>query len=198
VLKKVIEACEGSGSFRSTFAQYMNDLTMNDSVPGPDVVGLPPNTTITQTAINHYRDVLSQLAVPYAVDKGHVSRSQYPATALAAGSGLVSTARDYAKFDIALRSGNLIHDNTLATAWSPVNGKFGLGWFVQNYNGDKVVWTFGQGDNASSSLVVTLPARQTTLILVANSDGLSKGFGLENGDVNASPFGKLFLGLFVK
>ena len=54
---------------------------------------------------------------------------------------------------------------------------------MQNHNGEKVVWSFGQGDNASSSLVVILPARSMTLILLANSDGLSKSFNLENGNV---------------
>ncbi len=37
-----------------------------------------------------------------------------------------------------------------------------------------------------------------TLVLAANSDGLAKGVGLENGDITSSPFGKLFLGLFVR
>ena len=37
-----------------------------------------------------------------------------------------------------------------------------------------------------------------TLVLLANSDGLAKSFGLANGDVSTSPFAKLFLGLFVK
>ena len=77
-----------------------------------------------------------------------------------------------------------------------MNGRHGLGWFVQNYNGDKVVWAFGQDDNASSSLVITLPARATTLVLLANSDGLAKSFSLASGDITTSPFGKLFLELF--
>jgi hypothetical protein len=74
----------------------------------------------------------------------------------------------------------------------------GMGWFVQNYNGEKVVWQFGQGDNASSSLVVVVPARSLTLVLLANSDGLSKSLGLADGDLTRSPFGKLFLELFVR
>src|SRR5438132_10673282 len=47
----------------------------------------------------------------------------------------------------------------------------------------RVVWQFGEDDNASSSLVVVLPARSLTLVLLANSDGLSKSFGLATGDV---------------
>ena len=59
----------------------------------------------------------------------------------------------------------------------------GLGWFVQTYRGEPVVWQFGMGANASSSLVMTLPARGITLVLVANSDGLAKPATLAAGDI---------------
>ena len=74
----------------------------------------------------------------------------------------------------------------------------GLGWFVQTYNGEPVVWQFGVQANAASSLVVTLPARNVTLILLANSDGLAKPATLPNGDITVSPFARVFLGLVVK
>ena len=46
--------------------------------------------------------------------------------------------------------------------------------------------------------MVTVPARGITLVLLANSDGLVKPFALATGDLTASPFGRLFLGLFVR
>jgi hypothetical protein len=73
-----------------------------------------------------------------------------------------------------------------------------MGWFVQSYNGETVVWQFGSDINASSSLVMTLPARGITFILVANSDGLAKPASLAAGDVTVSPFARVFLGLVVK
>ncbi len=89
-------------------------------------------------------------------------------------------------------------------AWRPAvgaNGQplpHGLGWFVQSYNGETIVWQFGVSQGASSSLIVTVPGRGLTLVLLANSDGLSSPFSLANGDLTASPFGRLFLGLFVR
>ena len=74
----------------------------------------------------------------------------------------------------------------------------GLGWFVETYKGETIVWQFGVSPNASSSLMVTVPARGITLILLANSDGLVKPFALTTGDLTVSPFGRLFLGLFVR
>jgi hypothetical protein len=74
----------------------------------------------------------------------------------------------------------------------------GLGWFVQSYAGEPVVWQFGVGENASSALIVTLPRRGLTLVLLANSDGLARPFALSAGDLTISPFGRLFLGIFVR
>jgi hypothetical protein len=73
----------------------------------------------------------------------------------------------------------------------------GLGWFVQNYNGQRIYWQFGSTPGAYSSLLVKVPGKGLTLILLANSDGLSAPFGLQDGDVNASLFARAFLRLFV-
>jgi hypothetical protein len=118
----------------------------------------------------------------------------------------VTTVRDLAKFDIALRArqGFLVEAGTLAAAWNPPADSagralpHGVGWFVQHYNGEKVVWQFGAGEDASSSLMITLPRRGLTLILMANSDRLVRPFSLDEGDVSLSPFARMFLKLFVR
>jgi CubicO group peptidase (beta-lactamase class C family) len=138
--------------------------------------------------------------------RGRATESDYPAggAALTPGTGLVSSVRDLAKFDLALKQGMLLYPETLGAAWStPADAAgdplpHGLGWFVQHYNGEKVVWQFGVGDNTSSSLMITLPSRGLTFIVMANSDRLVRPFPLEAGDVSVSPFAKLFLTLFVR
>jgi CubicO group peptidase (beta-lactamase class C family) len=70
---------------------------------------------------------------------------------------------------------------------------YGLGWFVQMHQGTKVVWHFGQGLE-SSALLLKIPERQLTFVVLANSDALSRGLQLgDYGDVLRSPFAKLFL-----
>jgi CubicO group peptidase (beta-lactamase class C family) len=200
LLKPVVEKCNALGSFRAALANLLKRDGMRNSVPGPDAIFVQPSpNSIGQDDIDRYKGVLDRLAVPYAVDaQKRITKSQYSVTGLSAASGLISSARDYARFDLDLKSGTLLGFDVLSLAWNPPAGKpHGMGWFVQGYNGEKVVWAFGQS-TGSSSLAVILPTRSMTLILLANSDGLSKGFGLENGDLNASPFGKLFLSLFVK
>ena len=70
---------------------------------------------------------------------------------------------DYAQFDLEVRSGRFVLPDTLAEAWRnslDSTGKplpHGLGWFVQTYNGDKVVWQFGSGgDNGGSSSITRM------------------------------------------
>ena len=96
----------------------------------------------------------------------------------------------------------LLSKETLGVAWSNAIGArqtalpTGLGWFVQSYKGEPVVWHFGLIANGYSSLVVKLPSRHLTFILFANSDGLSAPFQLDSGDVTRSIFATLFLRLY--
>lgn len=200
-----IRACEG-GSFRKTLAGLLDRNAMMDSVPGPDAASLtPPAEGIPSAAdADRYKKALARLAIPYSVDgQGRATPSHYTATTLTPGTGLISTVRDIARFDLALRNGIIVRLDTLTNAWqAPIGAKgqrlpHGLGWFVQNSNGQPVVWQFGTGDTGSSSLIVTLPARGMTVILLANSNGLAKTSpALSAGDLTVSPFGRLILGVF--
>lgn len=199
VLSTVVRSCTDD-SFRETLANLLDRLGMPDSVPGPDVIDLaPPAEGILTPAVDRYRRVLGRLAVPYAVDSQKKSSvTQYSATTLTPASGLISTVRNLAQFDLGLRNGLLLQIDTLASAWrAPAGLPHGMGWFVQTYNGENIVWQFGNGANGSSSMMITVPARSVTLILVANSNGLTKGYSLSSGDLTTSPFARAFLGLFV-
>jgi CubicO group peptidase (beta-lactamase class C family) len=205
-LTYAIRACTGD-SFRETLGNLLDRLAMRTSVPGSDAVSLvPPTEGIpSRSTVERYRDILERLATPYTVDQqGRVRPSQYEARTLTAAGGLVSTVRDLAQFDLALRRGVLLRSETLAAAWraplAPSGQRLphGLGWFVQTYNGEMIAWQFGVSHNASSSLMVTVPARGFTLILLANSSGLVRSSTLTAGDLTASPFGRLFLGFFAR
>jgi hypothetical protein len=194
------------GSFRSAVVAQLEKLSMRDSVPGPDVVNLGPSDPgMSLASLERYRSVLNGLATPYTVDvQGRASVSRYNVTTLTPASGLVSTVRDFAQFELALKKGVLLLPETATLAWTaPVgrNGQqlpHGLGWFVQSYAGEPIIWQFGVGDGASSSMVLIAPRRSLTVILMANSEGLAKPFSLAAGDVTVSPFARSFLGIFVR
>jgi len=202
-LTGTVEFCSKQ-PFRKTVAvQLIDALAMIGSVPGRDfaVPGRVARDVLDESYFVHYRRVLDSLAVPYRVDRrtGHASRTDVPAAGINAATGLVSTVRDLAQFDRALDDGLLLRDETLAAAWSTAPGAggapqpTGLGWFVQRYRGTPVIWQYGLVSNAYSAMVVKIPSRRVTMILLANSDGLVNPFQLEAGDVTRSPFASVLL-----
>ena len=204
-LAPAMSECAGR-TFRGSIAEILNRFAMFDSVPGPDVVTLPPPADgMTPAAIARYTDALQRLAKPYSSDaRGRPAPSQYLVTTLSPAAGLIGSVRDLERFDGALRTGAIIRADSLTMAWTAALDKnggrlpHGLGWFVQAYNGERIVWQFGVQDNASSSLVITVPGRAMTLVMVANSQGLSRPFALSGGDVTVSPFARTFLSLFIR
>ena len=204
-LTAVMEWCAPQQFRKSVAHRILNRLAMIDSVPGTDLrdpqLALPDHLFEPQD-LDRYRQVLDRMAVPYKIgNRRRPERTEIPALPVTASNGLVSTVRDLAKFDTALDSGLLLLPETLDVAWSPAPGRSGaalptgLGWFVQSYKGERLVWQFGYLPNAYSSLVLKVPARHLTFILLANSDGLSAPFHLEEGDVTRSLFATLFLRL---
>lgn len=200
-----IASCTDS-TFRWGVSALFDRMAMIDSVPGSDVVRLTaPAEAFTASVLQHYSDVLRRLATPYAVDaRGRATPSSYVASTLTPASGLISTVRDLEQFDLALKKGVVLRPGALAYAWTPptdANGQplpHAYGWFVQAYKGERIVWQFGVSDNASSSMLITVPRRGVTLILLANSQGLARPFALSAGDVTVSPFARLFLSIFVR
>jgi CubicO group peptidase (beta-lactamase class C family) len=205
-LAAAIDVCLEQPYRLALATELLDRLAMVDSVPGQD---LTTNTQGSSSLFheadwNRYLAILQRVAKPYRVDRnGRSTPGTYPANGLDASGGLVSTARDLARFDQALDADLLLTPEMLAAAWTlqptPAgrDSRQGLGWFVQSYNGEPVVWQFGQYLDATSSLIIKVPGRGLTLILLANSDGLTAPFQLEAGDVTTSLFARLFLRFFL-
>jgi CubicO group peptidase (beta-lactamase class C family) len=176
---------------------------MIDSVPGHDLASWSASTRaqFDPARLERYEATMSRLARPYRED-GRTPSLFEPAAGLTASGGLVSTARDLARFQAALDAGLLLTPETLHGAWTaPLlsdgwPSRHALGWFAQRHEGRLVVWQFGVIPDAYSSLLLTLPERGVTLILLANNDGLVAKFPLADGDISVSPFARLFLRLF--
>lgn len=193
VLTKVIETATGS-----TYAEAVNKLVlstagMKESVAGQDILEDDPR----------YRHLRVQLAKPYTLyGRNELILSPYPAKKITASAGLLSNVKDLAKYDIALDKGRLVNQSSLDKAWTPFslqNGNaapYGLGWFTQDYNGNKLVWHSGQWPTYTA-LYLKVPEKNLTLILLANSDGVSKPFSLGRGNVLHSAFAVAFLRNFL-
>jgi CubicO group peptidase (beta-lactamase class C family) len=205
-LTGVIEECANQRYSQLVAHEIFDRLAMLDSVPSQRLANPTPEDVelFEPSRLAHYADVLRRVAVPYRVISRRATRNTgLVPRQIDAAQGIVTSARDLALFDRALDTPNLLLEPaTRAQAWAQsFSGSTplptGLGWFVQNYNNQAVVWQFGLVENAYSSLILKVPNRGLTLILLANSDGLSAPFALEAGDVTTSLFARTFLRTFV-
>jgi CubicO group peptidase (beta-lactamase class C family) len=202
ILTPVIEDCADARYRKLLDEEIFEPFAMVGSAPGTAsaVPSLEDRTLFDERRLAHLGSVVRRLATPYSVDaQGRATRTALPPAGVNASEGIVSTVRDLASFDARLRRDFLLEPLTLQRAWTRVSPSLptGLGWFVQDYNGTRIVWQFGIVQNAYSSLIVKVPDRELTFILLANSDKLSAPFALENGDVNNSVFARLFLRLYL-
>jgi CubicO group peptidase (beta-lactamase class C family) len=205
-LTTVAERCIPQPYRKSISHRLLDRLAMTMSVPGTDLRDPEftlPEGLYTDEEIAEYRTILGKLAVPYHLVRGRPEPSAIPALTMSAANGLVSTVRDLAQFDAGLDLDVLLLGDTREAAWTNASGRggatlpTGLGWFVQTYRGERVVWSFGIVSGAYSSLIIKVPARNVTLILLANSDGLVAPYDLAQGVLTRSVFANLFLRLAI-
>src|SRR5258707_12269134 len=140
-----------------------------------------------------------RLARPYQLNRKtqQIGPGALPQPGLTAANGVVSTTRDLACYAIALDRGVLLPRREAALMSSPTRSTtnrdlpYGLGWFVQDYLGERIVWHFGQ-EQAHGSLLLRSPKSRLTLIVLANSNSISDEFRLLDGDAMRALFALYF------
>ena len=184
-----------------SFAQLVDEriaepLQLRNTIPNPrDAKAL--NEIGLQAS-----DFTAHLARGYAYDPKSGYTSVTYDDYYGPAAGLISTPRDMVTFSRALDEGKLLGDAARARMWAATKAPrggvlpYGLGWFVQEYKGEKVVWHYGLWTGASA-LIVKVPSRRLTFVVLANSPMLSMPFRLGEGDLMTSPFATLFLSSFV-
>ena len=146
----------------------------------------------------------ADLAKPYHLDStGQIVPSDPPGPqGDGAAGGVIATAMDLARFDIALSQGRLLTPASLRTMWTPGRSPagaglpYGLGWFIAAPQGDTLIWHSGLWEGAYSALYLKVPGRRLTMILLANSDGLRWESRLDEAVVERSPFAQALLTTF--
>jgi CubicO group peptidase (beta-lactamase class C family) len=115
---------------------------------------------------------------------------------------VVSTAADLARFDAALTRGELLSAESVRRMWTPGRAAdgtplaYGLGWFVQEHAGRRLVWHAGWWPQAYSALYLKLPDERLTMIVLANSEGMWWGNPLDAATVERSVFARALLEAF--
>jgi len=152
--------------------------------------------------------VLTHFAPPFkhvdpAVDKDGFVPSVLPNTELNASSGIIASASALARYGVALVQGEILPQRLLDRMWNPTAGAdgtpepYGLGWYVEEIDGRKVVWHGGWWPDAYAGMMVIVPDEELVFVALGNTDGLHWGNPLNDADIASSPLMKEFFDLFM-
>ena len=162
--------------------------------------GLQPDRDVTAWNLDPaYR-------IPAATDAARralLADAYTPLDSSKTAAGVISTVLDLARFDMALDRDKLVSSESreaMFTASRTSDGRvlpYGLGWFVEEPDGLKIVWHYGWHPPTVSALYIKIPARKLTFIMLANSDGISANVPWAASGVRGSDIARLFLEQFV-
>ncbi|RUO39449.1 hypothetical protein CWE22_09105 [Pseudidiomarina aestuarii] len=152
--------------------------------------------------------VLTHFAPPFrhAPEEGDgLANSILPNTELNASSGIIASAKAIAQYSVALDEGRILSAELLERMWTPAMDSDGqpmpyaYGWFVQNWQGHRLVWHSGWWPDAYAGMLVKAPDDNLTLVALGNTDGLRYDINtLTEAKVHENPIVLKFLELFLE
>lgn len=194
MLDSVIRRAAGKSFAAAVRERIIAPLGLTHTAPTPQ------SAAFGESGLNK-SNYLANVVTGYTWTNGVFVPTPYQ-TSFSSAAGLTASARDYAAFSMAMDRDAFLRPSTKSLAWTPVtspNGDvfpYGLGWFVTDYKGVRVIWHYGYW-TASSTLVIKVPSENITFVLLANTDGLSSPYPLGVGRLDASPWARAFLETFV-
>jgi CubicO group peptidase (beta-lactamase class C family) len=201
----IIEKKTGK-SFRELMVKtFLDPLAMSSSVPGHDVVDEPDKwiPLLGKENLDRYARNLTRLAQPYTLyGASEIIHVPYPPKDINGAAGLLSTVLDMARYDAAIDRHVYLKKETQERAWTNFVSNagqrlpHGLGWFVTDYQGVRLIWHFGHWGVGFSAIYLKVPARNLSFILLANSEALSDHQFQGSEDVTDNVFACAFLRLF--
>ncbi len=166
-LGKVMLECSGETFAQLLVERILQPLQLRHTAPDPKVLASFYTAGLDRQAF------LANLALPYELIDGRVVpwgllRHFSPA------AGLVSSVRDLGGPD----------------------RTYGLGWFVQTYEGVRLEWHYGLA-LGHSSLIIRAPEQALTFVVLANTSRLTGAYDIGTWDVTVTGPGQLFVESFV-
>jgi CubicO group peptidase (beta-lactamase class C family) len=206
-LTQVAEAATGQSFTELLSERILEPLDMSNSGPNfpQSKCNLDnPGASLTERE-KQFARVYRELAKPYQLDQGYKIIEGGYGNYFGTSAGLISTVVDLAKFDIALDQNILLSPETKAQMFAPAfstHGNstelmYGLGWYVQQYEGTRLLWHTGRNSPSVSALYVKVPDESLTFIILANTANLSTPYPLGDGDVLYSTLALTFYETFV-
>ena len=145
---------------------------------------------------------LRLLAPPFRVsDDGEREKSAMSDDDFRAAAGIMMSARQFGRFDQALDAGKLLppewQQRIFEGPMPGPDGDYRWGWFVENWQGHRLLWHAGWDPDRYSAIYLKVPDRHLTLIVLANTEGLWWDNSLVRAEIETSPIAARFLETFV-
>ncbi|GAB3166174.1 hypothetical protein GCM10027291_11180 [Telluribacter humicola] len=195
-LGSIIQQAAGQPFYQLLMERIVHPLGMASTAPGISLAAYFPLVSQRPELKPYFEQAFSRLAKPYGLNaEGAVTPTEY-LDEFGAFGGLATTVLDLVKYSEAIDRHQFVSAQTQKNIFTPnrtTAGQptpYGLGWYVQNYKGLDYYWHYGQ-TTGESGLLVKVPARQVTLVVLANSDRLSQPFPIGDGDLFTSPVSQL-------
>jgi CubicO group peptidase (beta-lactamase class C family) len=209
-LRKVIEQASGESFGELLMKNIIIPTGMTHTVPSTD-----DSVNFKLTGYNK-DSFLVNVAKPYNWQGKKIAPIKFN-YGFGPAAGIMSCVDDLAKYSIAIDEKKFLKPETWDKVFTPYvtpKGKtlqYGLGWFVKDYKGLKIVWHTGWWFGYST-LLIKIPQKDLTFIILANSQDLSRPFYLTlypvpvpdpfskslNSDLMASEFAWSFIQYFVR
>ena len=194
LLDSVIARATGGSFATELVRRILKPLGLTSIAPNPGAAAFGA-TGLDRSAY------AANLARGYTYANGEHVATAYP-TLFSTAAGLTGSVLDLAAFSMALDRGDVIGQASRDLSFAPTVSAagdtlpYGLGWFSTRYKGERIVWHYGLW-TAISSLIIKVPSRKLTFVVLANTDALSSPYPLGAGRLDASPWARAFLDAFV-
>jgi CubicO group peptidase (beta-lactamase class C family) len=195
-LNIVIKGASGKSFCELLIQEIIDPLQLEHTAPNPKSLA---NCMLTTQA---ERDDFEQ-EMPIGYTSNGLRQMVYPSY-FGSSAGLVASALDLAEFSLALDVDMFFSQDTKELMFTPMKSNsgetlpYGLGWFIHWENDVKIIWHYGYW-TAISSLIIKVPEKDLTFVLLANNDMLSRAsYGIgSDSDVTRSVPAEEFLNGFV-
>jgi len=201
-LTPALEQLSGMPFYRLLMENILVPLKMTSSAPAISLDQFYQYTRQNPAVQPYFDTTFTRLARAYELDNGKIVRAEY-LQEFGAFGGLASCVGDVLKYSDAVDEHHFLSAATQEKVFTPnrtTQGAltpYGLGWFVQSYEGNVFYWHFGQTSPGESALFIKAPQLHLTMVVLCNTDKLSTPFPLGDGDLFMSPVGQLFYHCFV-
>ena len=191
LLSDVIQSATGKNFHKESNERIIQLLGLQNTAPSNMLFAAEDGFDTSRLKLNTAQGYLSNGVQPVGYPKN-----------FSTAAGLTSNIDDMLKYAVAFDGSLLLSDELKSKVFTPMisnTGKtlpYGLGWFVQEKEGIKITWHYGYW-TGMSSLIIRIPEKKLSFVLMANSDMLSAPYPLGNGDIWVSPYAKEFLKSFV-